>query len=545
MKIEKVGTVICYALVSIILVTLFIENFIYSSNLGQLSFRAIDDLAFHESLRKIHLIIQNMDYAKFWVLNEYAYGWIFWAPMAVITYPLYILNQSVSIAWPLIILPRQISFVFVVLSLVILRKYFKKINTPEWGCAVALLIFSLFPTFGYFSMRFGTVNEVMFFSMLSFFLAQHYRPSTPRSRLLIAFILAISGSIKLSGLLIAPLVFMFVVRNLPKKNWLYAAQALLIPGAVFIVTLLIFTNPALLIAPFKPKIGVDYWNTLRYFIASTKTVVDPLNSTHRFLLGVFQTPLQGFATFLLMLGFIPCWIKIKESRFDIIAIMLTIILVAGYLILSVKNLSGIVSYFTSISFLLLLGVCGWAQTKPGPAVLVLIILMLFTDVVIRAKLQSPDSSEDKYALNHLSYFIKFNQSKQFTINAQKAEACIQTYANLDGPEHIFVDYTIPIMINSLNYPKVCVSVAWNNLSPLGKYCDRPINFLILDKLAIGYLPVAKFEARLKKVSDSKVLANTMRDRASRNGLSASGNFAGQHFKLICEYGTIKVFKAGN
>jgi len=96
------------------------------------SFREIDDIAFQDTLRRVHLLIENAQYSEIWQINDYAYGWIYWAPTALITYPLYILSSHTGLDWPLIVTPRQFSLFFAILSLFVLRKILTKIGVSQW-----------------------------------------------------------------------------------------------------------------------------------------------------------------------------------------------------------------------------------------------------------------------------------------------------------------------------------------------------------------------------------------------------------------------------
>jgi len=103
-------------------------------------------------------------------INDYGYGWIFWFFMAACTYPFYLLNKYYSIACPLIVAPRQISLIFKCLSLYYLCKLFRVLEFDKFtfSISIALLCFSLLPTFGYFSLRLSNLSSVMF-SLLSLY----------------------------------------------------------------------------------------------------------------------------------------------------------------------------------------------------------------------------------------------------------------------------------------------------------------------------------------------------------------------------------------
>lgn len=533
---------LCYVLLGIVLLTLCVENFVFSDRLGLLVFRELDDLAFQEVLRRLHSSIHGGDYAKLLAVNDYAYGWIFWVPMALLTYPLYLLNMHWALDWPLIVAPRQISLVFSILSLLVLRKILKGRNVPEWACAAALLIFSLCPTFGYFSLRFGTVNAVMFFSLLSFYLAQKDTPSSAKGRAKVALALALAGGIKLSGLLILPFVGACVMVRLNEKNRARMLAPTLMPALLFICALVVFTNPALLTLPFNAEAGADYWKTLQYFIGLTKTALDAASPLERFFNGAFGDAVNGLAFACLLGGFFFCRREEGGARFDILFAAAILIVISCYLILSVRSATGIGSYFTAVSFLFLLGVAGWARTRAGFPVLMSLSFLLLVNAAARAREQSAQEGTESSIWNHFFYFVKLNKSNADLASAEQVEQCLGLRGAKDWGGQLFIDYTIPLAFNSLGYPKACVSRAWNNLSPSGKYCERPVDYLVLDKAAIGAMPGAQFEQRLRAV-DVKTAEGLLRDRASRIALATSGVFGAQRFAPVCERGRIQVYQA--
>ena len=144
-------------------------------------------------------------------------------------------------------------------------------------------------------------------------------------------------------------------------------------------------------------------------------------------------------------------------------------------------------------------------------------------------------------MNHWTYFIKSIKFKDDLENAEKIDKCIDISDKKEWKGQIFIDFSTPTTVNTLTYPNAHVSIAWNNLSPAGKYYELPVNYLILDKMAVGALPKEEFDDKFR-VADPKIAEGYVKDRESRTELFKSGNFANQHFKLICEYGRVQVFK---
>ncbi len=527
-----------YSLSAAILVILFIENFVLSSGFDIIQFREIDDLAFQTTLRQIHLVIESGHLHKLAVLNGYAYGWIFWFPLAFVTYPLYWISTHFAIDWPLIVAPRQISLAFGIMTLLLMRKIFKKYDMPEWITAAGFLVLLLFPSFGYFSLRFGTVNEVMFFSVLSLYLAISDNPSTTRGRLFVAAALALAGGTKLSGLLISPLIFALVVFRYEFKSFAILARDLLLPAALFVVLLIAFSNPSLFAYLRHPIYGQQYLKTLSSFIGTTKIENTPLTPSERFYYIFFGSGIAN-ATYVLILffGLIMQAIRSKVFRRDALASIGTLLFIGSYLSFSVKNGSAVL-YFTAISFLFLFGLFFFSNLRGGKVVVIIIIFLQLFDLTHKSWFQY------KYATgnwNHLTYYIISLQSVRGINESRQIANCIGIKnKNWDG--HIFVDYTIPTGFNSLTYPKACISMAWNNLSPKGKYCPRPIDYIVMDKLAPGALPEDQFDS-IVKTTDPKITPDLLVDRQSRETIANGGYFDDRRFVKICDLDRVQVYTA--
>lgn len=527
----------CYWMTAIIVALLFVENFVFSADFSLLGFREVDDVAFQVTLRKAHQTIHEGHLGKLFSLNDYAYGWVFWAPLVIATYPLFLISQWFAVDWPLIVFPRQVSLLFTVMSLVVMRRTLKQLAVPEWGCASGVLMLALLPTTGYFSMRFGTVNAVAFFSLLTVYLAIRQEPDIKRQVMQTSLSLAIAGGIKLSGLLIAPLVFLLVLRRVKGHPLL---PTLLKPGLVFLSALAFLTNPQFLQLPFKWKVWTQYWATLNQILEGTRIQTGPDALWDRLIQGVFGSSGVALVMAILVAGWCMVVARDKDRRVDFLSIIFAAGLAMVYLMVSVKNHLSAGSYFTSVAFLMVLGVTGFAQHPKGIYLCAVLIGLLMFDVGERAAIGRNSLSEP---WNHLSYFNSAARSHKDLAMAKQVEACLHEKAAGASVGHIFIDSSAPSVINPLSHPGTCVSIAWNNLSATGRYCDRPVDFMILDAHgAVGALPQARFDQMVQS-SDPKVAAGYLRDRESRSELAASGMFGGQRFRMACDLGRIKVHQA--
>lgn len=163
-KYPTIFTVIAYSLTVSILIFIFVENFVLGFDLGKISLRAIDDLAFQMSLQKHRSTITSLDLLGFLNFYDYGYGFIFWAPLTLGSLFTHFLGFQIGSEWPEIVFPRMASLAFGIGALIYIRKIFKLFPVSELLTSIGVLVACLLPTFGYFSGRFGTVNMLIFAS---------------------------------------------------------------------------------------------------------------------------------------------------------------------------------------------------------------------------------------------------------------------------------------------------------------------------------------------------------------------------------------------
>lgn len=533
----------CYVLIILIILILFFQNFLFSKSFELIAFREIDDLAFQFSIRQVHQNIFNGDFYRLLVINDYAYGWIYWICISIVTFPFYLLSQSLNIDWLLISFPRQISLFFIILSLVTLRKILKVYKVPEWACAGALLTFLLLPYVGYFSMRFGTVSAVMFFSMLSFYFSIREKKLDFNELIKISISLSIAGSIKLTGFLIAPLIAVNVYRRIRLENnkipnWIYYKS---IP--LFLIFSISLTAPQLIFSIIKPKFFINYLNNLQYFIGVTKITSGSEVFWGRIYEGIFGSPGVLIVIIILFIALISESILITKSgdveknNSKLVYIVSFVILIGIYLGLTVKNSLSLGSYFTSIFFIFILGYLFIIRSKKSILIFAFIILILLFDISTRMQ------NEYKYNgthWNHFSYLIKYYKSSEKIDLAKNTQKCIQEKKPLNEIKHILMDFSVPTFINAITLPNVRISLIWNDLSADKISTDPPIDFIILDNNSIGSLDQRDFDDKTKNI-DKKLASNYALDRFNRNELERNGKFKDQFFVLICDFGLTKIF----
>lgn len=319
---------------------LFIENFIFSASLDLLHFRGIDDQVFQAYLRGFHL-----DSKVFNVSHGFSYGWVYWLPLIILTYPFYFLSVNFGIDLPLATLPRQISLLWMMGTAYLLFKISGIYTKDTFLKSLVLLLFLCFHTTGYFSLRFGTIPQIMFFSALTFWLAARKETLAPKDCYWIAVSMAAAIATKLSALLIAPILLLIVADRfswrLNQKNLGIAVRSFLIAA----VSYLALAQP-----------DIEY---TRWFMNNTKVDFKALVDKYGgFLDGIVQPTLPWFVFWFVLFGILTTGVLSwkKGSAFfrkDYLYIFWGLVLVIGYLVLITSEIE---RFFTGVSFLLPLGV---------------------------------------------------------------------------------------------------------------------------------------------------------------------------------------------
>lgn len=544
-QMEKIVVSGCYALSAILFAVLFVENFVFSSHLGLLGFREIDDLAFQATLRHMHEQMSAGHFSTLLKTSDYAYGALFWSPLALMTYPFWALSKATGLDWPLIVLPRQIQLFLALGGLYYFRESLKSLGANAFTLAVSTLLFALYPTFAYFSMRFGTINALFFFSVLSVALALKDAPSTPNGRYKIALALAAAIGIKISGLFIAPLVCLLVWRRLPQKNACACLSAAWKPTLLFLAAAITFTLPHLWAALFTPSIASHYIEQLSHFVEVTRVSHgEPL--LFRLYMGFFLgSPFLVLLNATLLFGLLLFLFKERTHRLDVLFVLGELFLVVFYLIFFVLVTRSVCAYFFPVFFLLLFGARGFQAIRNGKWILLFLLLLSLGHSASAARLSfGKDSQKEVSTLwGSFFYFSKELANRPYLEESDKILSCLSSDLKGRPLHHVFIDYTKPLAMNILTHPNTCFSYAWNNLSADKAYCQNPIDYLVLDRAnAVGFQSEAVFQEIFAKVDD-KLKEAYKTDRANRERLLKTGRFGNQFFQKICETDKSYVFKA--
>lgn len=541
---KKINSLICQIslfLIYLIIFLLFFENFIYATSFGELTFREIDDLAFQSSLRKIHQNLDSGNFDRLLKANDYGYGWIYWFSLSLVSYPLYLLHKYQSISWPLIVAPRQISLLFSCLTLIYLKKIFDFLKYEKITTAISLLCFSLLPSFGYFSLRFGTVAPIMFFSTLSLFYSfKMYRDKTANaSKPLIA--LSIASSIKLSGLLIAPLTFFLLsINSLESKNYKVICKNFLL---LFLLTLL-FTIPWAYLLPFTYFISdnfyiyyqalINYFLMLKHFIDVTNISQVSDTPYKDFIFGLFHNYYLFLAFCFLFFGLVLFAFENFVKKYALIFLALALIPFL-YLFLFVKNFISAGVYFTSFSFIFFLGLQFLRTTKQKICLIPFLIIFLYS--FFKYDLIRPNSE-----FTHFSYFKKYIADKNDIKKSSKINNCLNFAINDTSSISIATDYQIRSNLNQLQFPSYCILYIFSNLSDSSlNFCGKPFEYLIIDTSSPALLGDTDFKKYLGTQSPT-IQKSLEEDHYLKTQLYRHGKIHYNDYKLMCSFDNVNIYK---
>lgn len=495
---------------------LFAQCFIFCENLEQLQFREIDDIAFQQYLRIAH------EKSKFFKLDGCAYGWLFWFPLVVITYPFYILSSQYHIDTPLILIPRFFSLFFSFATAWLLYRI-SSIYTKDKGIqALILLAFLSFPALGYFTQRFSTVGQTMFLSALSFYLAARKDKPSNKDLYLVALTLAAAVATKISTLLIAPLIALII---LERCHWSFDKEKL----KLYLKLLLIFCVGFYVLGQVNKhqvlrQMAVTQTNTGSYegpILSLIRGIVLPTSSLSLFFLLLIGLFLERFRAYFTK----------SYSKRDPFYIFASLILVSLYLIHKIQAGSFYIAvYFTSISFLLPLGLL-CLQSFKAPIKYSLGALLLCSNLYLNhSRLFCSKEHFQQISWNH--YFMKkeLPSTQKSIATYEHLRAALDPKVSLDKPFSILRDATIPGPYSGIR-ANITDILFFNNLHKAKE--DRSFDLIGLDKKGQAFWSSGQFEKQIEGLSPT-VQAGFRKNRELIQAFYKKQTLDGRTYSVIFE-----------
>lgn len=533
---------ISYALILTIFLILFIENFMYSSSAGVIMFREVDDLAFQVSLQHIRDAVSSGHLSMALSTVDYGYGNIFWLPLGLVSVPLEYLRIHFGVDWPLIVFPRQLSLMFIAGTSIVLRKLVRDFGSSEKNAAFVVLAFVSFPFAGYFSMRFGTVSEVVFFATLAIYLAFRFWKGTTRHWWPAVLSLSVAIAVKLTAGFVLPIVGTLLIVGIFNRRRSRPFLALAGALALFVLTLLFLIDPMLVLRVGDATYLHSYVDTMHTFIAVTQqgaaNANDPISLTNR----VFGTSLFALAALLLYVGLILRFVKERENRWFFGLSAFNIALVAIYLLVAVRAEGSAAVYFTVCLPILAIGILGFQEIEKRAVrvgLIVAIFLALLVDNSYRLVLQH-DGIQYTNSFSATSYFSKRIGDKA-RLDTASTLAEVLTSGKNSFDSSVVLDYTAPIPFNSLTNPNSCFTYLFDNFQDASLTCGYPPDFIVLDSQRNGSLSDSEFDEFMNGLPLER-RATALRDRETRRTLIDGGEFAGIKYKEISQFDGFEVFQ---
>ena len=533
-KIQKINKIALALLLLILIVATycFIENFLFSS-FDLLSLREIDDVAFHSSLASIHKEITNLHFDKLFRMNDYGYGWIFWLPLAILTFPLYLLNLHFGIEWPLIVLPRQVSLLFSFATLYVLYKSLSLYTKDEFTKAAAVLLYMSSPVFALYAIKFHPTAQVNFLSCLTFYLVAKEEYINRKSLKQIAIALALTAATKLNGLLIAPLIAMLLASRL---NWKFSKENIksgLFFVAIFVCAFLFFSNPSLIFAVFRPEIFENWLSSIQNAVNLGKSNYGgQFSVVNNFIDGIAKSNFN-IAIFFTLFGLflVKIVIDLKKTnsfqKFDFLCIFLSLIFVAGYLSSSVKlGCTYVASYYGVICFLMVFSLVIFGEFDQKVKFLSFLIFLINLSLNFNLIVKRNGSS------NIFSYNVFYKMAESSEVKAQislQKEMQKIVGSPSDYPQGISIvqDYQAPAIYSNFR-ENVTVYYLFDNINTMP---NNDYDFILLSKKSKALLTQKEFLESINS-SDDEIRKGYIAARNIIENILLRGIFRNVKYKVI-------------
>ncbi len=515
---------------------LFVENFVLSQSFSALQLREIDDLAFQAILREIHQDFSSFHLDRIFRMNYYGYGWSFWIIFSVLTYPFYLIAQLSGFFMPLIILPRMLSLAFVIGTTILVYKSLSIYSKNEFLKFIAILLLLSFPAFGSFGLYFRTTAQVMFFSALTFYLAISKETYDKKDLKNIALAAGLCAGTKLNGLMILPVVGIIMLNRL---QWSFTKENF-IKATIFISWLLlfvvVFSNPMLLIAPFKPKYLFKFIDSLQYnsHMGWQDDFIDNLS-------GFIEV---GYVNLVIAVAFValPFFSKNNKKR-DLIFIVVWLIvcsaLLAEFMMMGKEYM---VNYFTVVAFLAVFSVIafdGFGKIGNLLAVLLLALSIILNWHNIALGLYSPLK---------FFYIAKSDKITAKISAIDEMRNLIESFDQKATTPKVFMD-SLAVFPHS-NLANDNVEIHFTTARNLLGMQELEINFdyIVLDRGTIYFLSDSEFEIAVTQMNGvdylnyEAIVADRFENRKLIKNLLATGKINGSSYQNIFDKNDIILLK---
>ncbi|WP_126455342.1 hypothetical protein [Sulfuriflexus mobilis] len=375
---------------------LFAENFVMSDSWEVLSLRSIDDYAMQDSLRSMQKAILSGDWKRVFGFFDYAYGNAYWLINAIILLPLYFIDN----AQILIIAGRQISLIFVFLSIYVVSLIIDRIRPDAGSIKYAVLIsIAAMPMVPIIATKYHVNAQVVFLGLLSFYILLRGSTLEYRSQVLSSLVAGLAVGFKLTSVIILPLLGLVLLTRLRQQGDKRLIKSILTYIVITIVTAAACTAPRILLFPFFiDELGATY-RTFVLFKNMASTGGHQVSTLIVDGLGFYLSPFTLLFVFLLFI--ILAFNDLKNRSYITLYIFITIIVSITAVVIAVdKAPIYIATYLISLGFLLPLGFLGIVNLKFPSAVKVTIVY----SIVITGLILGYDYRKQLFSVYTINFF---------------------------------------------------------------------------------------------------------------------------------------------
>jgi hypothetical protein len=516
-----------------IFLTLFFQNFLFSQYFELLLTRDGDNYAFSVVLNAVHQNIYNLNWPKLFFLNDYGYGWLFWAIHSLITYPFFLLNKLFSVDFFVIIVAREISLIFMFLTCFLIFKSIKIYTKNKYIPYFAVLLYMLYPWFGLSSLSFRTLAQGCFFCSLSFYLTIRKKSLEKNDLKYIAISLACGIATKISNALILPLIAIILLDRfsfkISKTNCKLAF--------IFLIRLVFFSiilsNPSLIYCVFVPDIFFNYVNTLKFHINFTKTSLSQSND----VINNFKNTIKfGYFSLIMMWLYVIMFItKIyydlknnKNNKFDFVYIFIFNILAFIYLCINIKiGWSYIAIYFLPLSFLIIFSLIFLEIFNKKQLKIFFVVILLLTLT----------TSYKSISEKHFEYFKLNNNEKIKNILISQKEIQDLIIIN-DKKITILADYRCPIIYSNIKYNNFLTYLYFDDINKAPQY---DFDYIFMNKEGLLFKDDDLFKKELINIDESYI-NDWVESRKILNNIIQNNQFGDNRYQLIYDKNQLLLYK---
>lgn len=520
----------------LLLLIIFIQNFIFSSSFDYLIYRGVDDYAFQKSLRNYHEALLSFKLDKIFKMYDYGYGWIFWFIHTILTFPFYLISLTGSDTL-LISSARNISLLFSIGSVFILYKIIYFYTKDNFLSLAASLIFITFPYFAYSAMSFRTIAQVQFFCMLAFYLSLIYRVDNGKLKY-IAYSIAAALGTKLTAIFITPLLAMIVLNRYHWKFDKKTYHDFIYFLKYFIPSTIFFINPSWFLAPFHPSLFTKH---IGYLSLVSSTATTNIGFSHSFFddfaSAFFTSYLSIYVLILFFIGlllkFVKDFIAKEELKYDFLYIFVFVGLLSIFIASYVKiNYTYMTNYFYSFSFLLLLPIVLLKDFKKSIKIIITLLLIVL------------NTYHNFHPIKKWYFYHYDRANSDMIVNRIKTH---KELAGIIGPPNqqlsILVDYRAPFVYSNFR-KNIYLGVIFDNISIIhneAKNQQKIIDYIILSKESRLLLNDLEFEEDVS-AADADARNQLISEKAIMDKLIKEGLLGNNLYDRVYEKSNIIMYK---